>query len=100
MIGITMVSIAQESNVESQRRGWNVPRGEREYYGFGRRGVEFRAEKGERGKEFRGGERKQIRMKNRGEKDMMTNRENRHRMGNMKRHRDKKHECPTCKCNN
>ena len=29
------LAVAQEANPESQRRGWNVPRSERENYGFG-----------------------------------------------------------------
>jgi hypothetical protein len=44
MIGICVVSFAQESNVESQRRGWNVPRGEREHYGFGRDRMQVQVE--------------------------------------------------------
>lgn len=47
----TSLLTAQEVNPEAQRRGWNVPRSEREHYGFGRDGggmkfrVDRRAEK-------------------------------------------------------
>ena len=39
MLTVTTFSLAQEANEESQRRGWNVPRAEREKYGFAREQV-------------------------------------------------------------
>ena len=41
-------TIAQEANPEAQRRGWNVPRAERERNGFGRPEFRFKAKMRER----------------------------------------------------
>lgn len=44
------LAVAQEANPESQRRGWNVPRSERERYGFGQERVKVEVAKDVEGK--------------------------------------------------
>lgn len=41
---LTLSVLGQEANPEAQRRGWNVPRSEREHYGFAKEHVEIQVQ--------------------------------------------------------